>query len=166
MMDATSGKEDKNNKDNFRDEFKVTPWEVEGKIDYNKLIAKFGTQPITQEILDKVKKITGASVLACYSDPWMSGRCSGCFFDPFFPGLEMVMQVAIVVRPVRFRHQQADILADRFRLRVSEHPFGGRIEGFERAAGVNDDDAVDGRVDDRAPARVRNTQRIERCGGC
>ena len=39
--------------------FKVTPWEVEGKIDYNKLIAKFGTQPITQEILDKVKKITG-----------------------------------------------------------------------------------------------------------
>lgn len=39
--------------------FKITPWEVEGEIDYSKLIEKFGTQPITQEILDKVKKITG-----------------------------------------------------------------------------------------------------------
>ncbi|MGC2426365.1 MAG: tryptophan--tRNA ligase [Nitrososphaeraceae archaeon] len=40
-------------------EFKVTPWEVEGEIDYNKLIEKFGTEPITQEILERVKKITG-----------------------------------------------------------------------------------------------------------
>jgi len=39
--------------------FKVTPWEVEGEIDYNKLIEKFGTKPISQEILAKVKKITG-----------------------------------------------------------------------------------------------------------
>jgi tryptophanyl-tRNA synthetase len=39
--------------------FKVTPWEVEGEIDYNKLIEKFGTEPITQEILERVKKITG-----------------------------------------------------------------------------------------------------------
>lgn len=39
--------------------FNVTPWEVEGDIDYNKLIEKFGTKPISQEILEKVKKITG-----------------------------------------------------------------------------------------------------------
>jgi tryptophanyl-tRNA synthetase len=32
-------------------EFKVTPWEVEGDIDYGKLIVKFGTQPITSELL-------------------------------------------------------------------------------------------------------------------
>lgn len=39
--------------------FNVTPWEVEGDIDYNKIIEKFGTKPISQEILEKVKKITG-----------------------------------------------------------------------------------------------------------
>src|ERR671932_14298 len=40
-------------------DFKVTPWEVEGEVDYNKLIEKFGTQPITKEIIEKFKKITG-----------------------------------------------------------------------------------------------------------
>src|SRR5579885_1605396 len=41
------------------DEFKVTPWEVEGEIDYNRLIEKFGTQSITTEIMEKVKSMTG-----------------------------------------------------------------------------------------------------------
>ena len=40
-------------------EFKVTPWEVEGDIDYGKLVVKFGTQPITSELLQKVKSMTG-----------------------------------------------------------------------------------------------------------
>ena len=40
-------------------EFKVTPWEVEGDIDYGKLIVKFGTQPITSELLQKIKSMTG-----------------------------------------------------------------------------------------------------------
>lgn len=40
-------------------EFKVTPWEVEGEVDYNRLIEKFGTQPITPELLQKFKKATG-----------------------------------------------------------------------------------------------------------
>jgi tryptophanyl-tRNA synthetase len=39
--------------------FNVTPWEVEGEVDYNELIEKFGTKPISQEILEKIKKITG-----------------------------------------------------------------------------------------------------------
>jgi tryptophanyl-tRNA synthetase len=39
--------------------FNVTPWEVEGEVDYNELIEKFGTKPISQEILETVKKITG-----------------------------------------------------------------------------------------------------------
>ena len=57
MVDVSSSKNNESN-DNLTDEFKVTPWQVEGKIDYNKLIERFGTQPITQGILDKVKKIT------------------------------------------------------------------------------------------------------------
>ena len=36
-----------NNKNNNSTDFKVTPWEVEGDIDYGKLIVKFGTEPIT-----------------------------------------------------------------------------------------------------------------------
>jgi tryptophanyl-tRNA synthetase len=45
----------KNNTD-----FKVTPWEVEGgDINYGKLIEKFGTQPITPELLQKIKSMTG-----------------------------------------------------------------------------------------------------------
>ena len=33
--------------DNKNNNFTVTPWEVEGDIDYNKLIEKFGTFEIT-----------------------------------------------------------------------------------------------------------------------
>jgi len=31
-------------------EFKVTPWEVEGEVDYDKLIEEFGTQRINQNL--------------------------------------------------------------------------------------------------------------------
>ncbi len=48
-----------NNKNNNSTDFKVTPWEVEGDIDYGKLIVKFGTEPITSELLQKVKTMTG-----------------------------------------------------------------------------------------------------------
>jgi tryptophanyl-tRNA synthetase len=41
------------------DAFKVTPWEVEGEVDYGKLIEKFGTQPVSAELLQKVHKLTG-----------------------------------------------------------------------------------------------------------
>ena len=40
------------------DEFIVTPWHVEGDIDYDKLIKKFGTEKISSELLDKIKDIT------------------------------------------------------------------------------------------------------------
>jgi tryptophanyl-tRNA synthetase len=45
--------------DHPNQDMKVTPWEVEGEIDYDKLIEKFGTSLITPEILEKIKKITG-----------------------------------------------------------------------------------------------------------
>ncbi|QOU22289.1 tryptophan--tRNA ligase [Brettanomyces bruxellensis] len=48
-------------------EQKITPWEVEGAvvngeavaIDYDKLIKQFGTKRITQETLDRFKRVTG-----------------------------------------------------------------------------------------------------------
>ena len=41
------------------DDFIVTPWHVEGEIDYDKLIKKFGTEKITSEILKKIESVTG-----------------------------------------------------------------------------------------------------------
>jgi tryptophanyl-tRNA synthetase len=46
------------NGNNFK-ESKITPWEVEGEINYDKLIEKFGTKPITSDILQKVQKLVG-----------------------------------------------------------------------------------------------------------
>jgi tryptophanyl-tRNA synthetase len=55
----TRNDEDDNSTSNSKQDFKVTPWEVEGEIDYNKLIAQFGTQPITSEIIEGIKQVTG-----------------------------------------------------------------------------------------------------------
>jgi tryptophanyl-tRNA synthetase len=41
------------------DDFIVTPWHVEGDIDYDKLIKQFGTEKISNELLERIKKITG-----------------------------------------------------------------------------------------------------------
>jgi tryptophanyl-tRNA synthetase len=37
----------------------VTPWEVKGKVDYERLIRDFGTQPITNGLLKKIANRTG-----------------------------------------------------------------------------------------------------------
>jgi len=39
-------------------EMVVTPWEVKGKVDYERLIREFGTQPLTDELLAKLEKYT------------------------------------------------------------------------------------------------------------
>ena len=59
MVDPISNGHNGETENNVHKEFKVTPWEVEGEIDYNKLIENFGTQPITPEILVKVKDLIG-----------------------------------------------------------------------------------------------------------
>ncbi len=40
------------------DNFKVTPWEVTGKVDYERLIQQFGTQKISNEILNDISTIS------------------------------------------------------------------------------------------------------------
>jgi tryptophanyl-tRNA synthetase len=59
MVDPISDSHNGETENNVHKEFKVTPWEVEGEIDYNKLIENFGTQNITPEILMKVKDLIG-----------------------------------------------------------------------------------------------------------
>lgn len=41
------------------DDFIITPWKVQGNIDYNKLIKRFGTEKIDDTILQQIEKITG-----------------------------------------------------------------------------------------------------------
>lgn len=41
------------------DEFVVTPWEVSGEVDYEKLIERFGTSPIDDKLLDRLRRHTG-----------------------------------------------------------------------------------------------------------
>ena len=41
------------------EDFVVTPWHVEGDIDYDKLIKQFGTEKISESILERIKKIAG-----------------------------------------------------------------------------------------------------------
>jgi tryptophanyl-tRNA synthetase len=45
--------------DENKNEMVVTPWEVRGKVDYERLIREFGTQPITKELLQRIAKYTG-----------------------------------------------------------------------------------------------------------
>lgn len=42
-----------------KQEFVVTPWEVSGEIDYDKLVKKFGTQRIDQKLLGRIQKHAG-----------------------------------------------------------------------------------------------------------
>ncbi len=37
----------------------VTPWKVEGEVDYSKLIKDFGCSPIDQTLLDQIERLTG-----------------------------------------------------------------------------------------------------------
>ncbi|MEM4312384.1 MAG: tryptophan--tRNA ligase [Nitrososphaerales archaeon] len=41
------------------EEFVVTPWEVRGIVDYDRLVKEFGTQFIDDRLLDRVKRIIG-----------------------------------------------------------------------------------------------------------
>lgn len=64
----SSGIDNNNDRDNNEniphnefenDSVRITPWEVEGHVDYDRLIKEFGTQPIDSEIIEKFQKITG-----------------------------------------------------------------------------------------------------------
>jgi len=41
------------------DDFIVTPWRVEGEIDYDKLIRQFGTEKISSKLSDRITKLAG-----------------------------------------------------------------------------------------------------------
>ena len=68
------------------DEFIVTPWEVEGHVDYNKLIALFGTQPIDEAILARFKKLTGSIPMMLRRQVFFSHRDFNWILDQYEAG--------------------------------------------------------------------------------
>ena len=37
----------------------VDPWTVSGKVDYDKLITKFGSSPLTEDLISRMERVTG-----------------------------------------------------------------------------------------------------------
>ena len=64
--------------------------------------------------------------------------------------LEITGNVAVVLFPVRRRHQQADVLPDRLLGGIAEHPLRSRIEGGNDALLVSGDNRIGRRVYDGA----------------
>jgi tryptophanyl-tRNA synthetase len=73
------------------DEFIVTPWEVEGHVDYNKLIALFGTQPIDEGILARFKKVAGSIPLMLRRQVFFSHRDLNWILDQYEAGEKFVL---------------------------------------------------------------------------
>ena len=73
--------------------------------------------------------------------------------DVWHAGAQVSVDVPVVGRRVRLRHQDRHVPAHDLIGRIAEHPFGGWIEEFDCSATVDHDDAVHGRLDNGAPAR-------------
>src|SRR2546430_2481268 len=41
------------------EDFVVTPWDVKGQVDYDRLVTQFGTQRLTQDLLEQIRKAAG-----------------------------------------------------------------------------------------------------------
>ena len=63
-----------------------------------------------------------------------------------------------MVGVVRRRHQDVDVPPDHVALGVAEHALGGGVELLDEPASVDENDAVDRRFDDRAPAPLARAQ--------
>jgi tryptophanyl-tRNA synthetase len=68
------------------DDFIVTPWHVEGNIDYDKLVKQFGTEKISPELLERIKKIGGEDHFMLRRDIFFSHREMTRILDEYEKG--------------------------------------------------------------------------------
>ena len=73
------------------DDFVVTPWNVEGDIDYDKLIKRFGTQKITPELLAKIEKFTNESHFMLRRGIFFSHRDLNRLLDDYEKGKQFFL---------------------------------------------------------------------------
>jgi len=65
------------------EEMVVTPWEVKGKIDYDRLIKEFGTERITPELKERMYKITKEKHIMLERDYFFSHRDLNWILDEY-----------------------------------------------------------------------------------
>ena len=69
----------------------VTPWEVSGKIDYDKLIKEFGTKPLTDALIKRIEKQAGKSHLFLRRKIFFSHRDLEIVLNEFDKGKEFAL---------------------------------------------------------------------------
>jgi tryptophanyl-tRNA synthetase len=68
------------------EEMKITPWEVSGDIDYDKLMDQFGVQPLTQDIEDRIAKHAGFKHLQLRRGVYLSHRDTDWWLNEYEKG--------------------------------------------------------------------------------
>lgn len=69
----------------------VTPWTVSGKIDYSRLVEEFGTQPLTEDLLERIRKHTGELHLQLRRGLFFSHRDLDWILDMYEAGRRFVL---------------------------------------------------------------------------
>jgi tryptophanyl-tRNA synthetase len=77
--------------DEEKNEMVVTPWEVRGKVDYERLIREFGTQPLTRELLNRLGKYTSELHLQLRRGLFFSHRDLDTVLDLYEKGTKFVL---------------------------------------------------------------------------
>jgi len=77
--------------DEDENEMIVTPWEVKGKVDYERLIREFGTQRLTDEIIERLGKYTGGVHLQLRRKLFFSHRDLDAVLDLYDKGTKFVL---------------------------------------------------------------------------
>ena len=67
-------------------EYSVTPWEVKGDLDYDKLVRDFGTSYIDDELRTRIKNHTGELHFMLRRNVFFSHRDLGWILDRFEHG--------------------------------------------------------------------------------
>jgi tryptophanyl-tRNA synthetase len=73
------------------EEMIVTPWEVRGKVDYDKLIKQFGTQPLTNRLLKRIRRHTGDLHIQLRRGLFFSHRDVDTVLDLYEKGIKFVL---------------------------------------------------------------------------
>jgi tryptophanyl-tRNA synthetase len=77
--------------DEEKNEMVVTPWEVKGKVDYERLIREFGTEPLTEGLRRRLAKYTGGVHLQLRRELFFSHRDLDVVLDLYDKGIKFVL---------------------------------------------------------------------------
>lgn len=77
--------------DEDKNEMIVTPWEVKGKVDYERLIREFGTQHLTDELIQRLGKYTGDMHLQLRRKLFFSHRDLDAVLDLYDKGTKFIL---------------------------------------------------------------------------